>query len=109
MELVIAFIAAMGIPSAFMGFIVWLLKRSIDKREAKREEREENVDKLMIMMLQNTRACCELSKATACAVQRIPDAHCNGDMKAALERAEKMQNEEKEYLINQGVKHIFGD
>lgn len=104
-----AFIAAMGIPTTVMGLLVWWLKKGIDKREAKREEREANTEKLMIMMMQETRATNVLATATAKAVQRIPDAHCNGDMTSALETAAKIQNEEKDFLLDQGIKRIFGD
>lgn len=103
------FILAMGIPSAIMGFMVWWLKRYIDKRDAAAEERERDLEKLMLMIMQTSRANNVLAEATARAVQRIPDAHCNGDMTSALERASKIQQEEQEFLINKGVKHIFGD
>lgn len=113
-------IAALGIPTALMGFLVWLLKRHIDKRdreraeeeakrEAARQTREDNTQRLMLMIMQTSRATNVLAEATAKAVQRIPDARCNGDMKAALERAEQIQKEEQAFLIDQGVKHIFGD
>lgn len=109
MESVMTFIAAMGIPSAFMSLLVWWLKRHIDKKEAKRDEETKNIEKLMLMIMQDGRANNVLAIATAKAVQRIPDAHCNGDMTAALEEAAKIQKEEKEFLIDLGVKHIFGD
>lgn len=103
------FIIAMGIPSAIMGLMVWWLKRYIDKRDKKAEEREHDLEKLMLMIMQTSRANNVLAEATAKAVQRIPDAHCNGDMKSALERAERIQKEEQEFLIDKGIKHIFGD
>ena len=108
-EYVITFIAAMGIPSTIMGFLVWWLKKTIDKNEKKREERESVTEQLMLIIMKNSRATNVLAEATAKAVQRIPDAHCNGDMKAALEEAEAIQNEEKDFLFDQGIKHIFGD
>ena len=98
-----------GIPAAITGLMVWYLKRHIDKSEQKREEKESNTEKLMLLIMQTSRATNVLAEATARAVQRIPDAHCNGDMKAALEEAERIQNEEKAFLFDQGVKHIFGD
>lgn len=101
------FIAAMGIPSALTGLLVWWLKKYIDKNEKKREEREQNTERLMLLIMQNSRATNILAEATAKAVQRIPDAHCNGDMKAALELAAKIQKEEKDFLFDQGIKHIF--
>ena len=103
------FLVYMGIPTAITGLLVWWIKRHIDKREAKAEEREKNTEKLMLMIMQNSRSTLVLAEATAKAVQRIPDAHCNGDMTAALEQAAAIQKEEQKFLFDQGIKHIFGD
>lgn len=102
-------LALLGIPTAITGLLVWWLKRHIDKRDAKAEEREKNTERLMLMIMQTSRATNVLAEATAKAVQRIPDAHCNGDMTAALEQAARIQKEEQQFLFDQGVKHIFGD
>lgn len=104
MELLIS----MGIPTAITGLVVWWLKRYLDRVERAREEREKNTEKLMLMIMQNGKAAVVLAEATARAVQRIPDAHCNGDMKEALARAEKIQTEEQEFLNDHGIQHIFG-
>ncbi len=98
---------AAGIPSAITGFLFWLLKRNIDKNEAKREEKENNTEQLMLMLINTSRSTNVLAEATAKAVQRIPEAHCNGDMTAALAQAAKFQKEEQEFLTNQGIKNIF--
>ena len=103
------FILAMGIPSAVMGLMVWWLKRAIDKKDAERTERERNTEKLMMMIMQESRATHVLAEATAKAVQRIPDAKCNGDMTEALKKAAAIQKEEQQFLINQGIQHIFGN
>lgn len=103
------FLIAMGIPTAITGFMIWWLKRYIDKRDKKAEEREKNTEMLMLIIMKNSRATNVLAEATAKAVQRIPDAHCNGDMTAALDLAAKIQKEEKDFMFDQGIKHIFGD
>ena len=108
-DLIWAFIVAAGVPSAIMGFLVWFLKRHIDKKEKTREEREKNTETLMLLIMKETRATNILATATAKAVQRIPDAHCNGDMTDALRKAAEIQIEEKDFLFDQGIKHIFGD
>lgn len=104
-----AFMEEWGILGAIIGFLVWLLKKYIDDRISEREEREANMEKLMLMMMRTSRATNVLVEATAKAVQRIPDAHCNGDMTAALEKAAAIQKEEKDFMFDQGIKHIFGD
>ena len=114
------FLVIMGIPTAVTGFLVWWLEYRIKQRDAQkaeaerkekaeREEKEKNTETLMLMIMQTSRATNVLAKATAVAVSRIPDAHCNGDMKAALEKSDKIQQEEQAFLIDQGVKRIFGD
>lgn len=103
------FIIAMGIPTAITGMLVWWLKRYIDMRDKRAEEREKNTEELMLIIMRNSRATNILAEATARAVQRIPDAHCNGDMTAALDLAAKIQKEEKDFMFDQGIKHIFGD
>lgn len=100
---------AWGIPTAVTGLLVWWLKKQMDRQEAKREEREKNTEHLMLMMMKTSRATNVLAEATARAVQRIPDAQCNGDMTAALEAAEAIQKEEKDFMFDQGIKHIFND
>ncbi len=62
-----------------------------DAREAAREQNE-------VLLIQNTRAALALAEATAVAVQRIPDAHCNGDMHAALEYARKVKHAQKDFF-----------
>lgn len=108
-SLIFAFIAAMGIPSAITGIFVWRLKKHIDDRDAKLEEKEKNTERMILLIAQNSRATYALAEATAKAVQRIPDAKCNGDMEGALKRAKELQMEEKQFLIDQGIKRIFGE
>lgn len=108
-SLIVAFILTMGIPSAITGIAVWWLKKQMDKRDAKNEEKEKNTERMILLTAQNSRATYALVEATAIAVQRIPDAHCNGDMTAALKRAKELQMEEQQFLIDQGVKRIFGE
>lgn len=100
---------AWGIPSAIIGLVVWWFKRDLDKKEAQREAREKKTEKLIMMVVRTSQATNVLAEATARAVQRIPDAHCNGDMTSALQKAKVIQNEELEFLMDQGVQHIVGD
>lgn len=102
-ELLILF----GVPSAITGIGIWWIKRRIEHNEAKRQERESNLESLVLMMMQSTRSNNVGIAAIARAVQRIPDAHCNGDMDAALEKMEAAAKAEKDFLIEKGIKHIF--
>ncbi len=97
------FVTALGIPSAVMGLIVWRIKKRSDKREAEIEEREEAREKLLLMLVESVSASLALSEATARAVQRIPDAHCNGDMHEALDYAVSIKHKQRDFLSTQGV------
>lgn len=125
--------AICGIPSAvtvaIVGFFVWLLERSIVKREtaraaeeARREKarekeeaklgaervKQENSRKVFEKnLLASTNAALAVSEATARAVQRIPNTHCNGDMSGALEYAAKIKHEQRDFLAAQGIDNIF--
>lgn len=106
-DIIIAFVTAMSIPSAIMGVIVWKLERRIAKQEKDAEDREANREKLLLLVVQGTTASIALSEATAKAVQRIPDAHCNGDMKAALEYASDIKHQQKDFLAKQGIHALW--
>lgn len=107
-----------GLPVAITGFIFWFFKRYLTKRdndrarlEAEKEqkslERERHREKLILMLMQSTRTVAVLSEATARAVQRIPDAKCNGDMTKALEYVAKVQNQQKDFLMELGIHSIY--
>lgn len=109
----------MGLPTALTGFFFWLVQRKItaaererEKREAEREkkaeERERNRERLDIVLLQSTSAAIALGEATAKAVQRIPDAHCNGDMHSALDYASTVKHQQKDFLTSLGI-HALHD
>ena len=74
-----------------------------DKREAEREEAREEMS---IVTLEATTAAIALGEATARAVQRIPDAHCNGDMHKALEYASEVKHRQQNFLLKKGVKYV---
>lgn len=115
---VAAIIVAAGIPSAITGFCFWLIEQSFqkraDKEKAEREQRQKEVDaredareKNELCIINCVNAALALGEATARAVQRIPDAHCNGDMHAALEYAQKVKHEQKDFLNEQALKQII--
>lgn len=108
MELTIAqLIAVFGIPTAITGIAVWFMKRRVERNEAKSKEHESNLEALVLMMMQTSRANTVGITAIAKAVQRIPDAHCNGDMTEALAEMEAIQKKEQQFIIDKGIKYIF--
>ena len=106
-QMVLAFVAAMGIPSAIMGLIIWRLERRIDKREKEQAAQEQGQKDLFVLVVQGTNAAIALGEATARAVQRIPDAHCNGDMHDAMDYAADIKRKQKDFLTRQGVSSLM--
>lgn len=111
-------VAMLGIPTAVTGFCFWLLEFRIQKRDKQREqteiknrkeeqEREKAREDLQLLAIQSTNAAIALAEATAKAVQRIPDAQCNGDMHAALDYAAKVKHEQKDFLTKKGIQAIL--
>ena len=98
-----------AIPSSITGLFVWWVKKKLDQQEERQLEREKNQEKLMVMMMNSTKANSIGIQAVARAVQRIPDAHANGDIDSAIEEMDKLQKEENKFLTEQGVKHILND
>lgn len=109
---------AMSIPSSITGFCFWLLERQINKREEKdkeerkkrqllQDEREEAREKHMLYLVKSVSASIALGEATARAVQRIPDANCNGDMHSALEYAQQVKHEQKDFINENVIKNLF--
>ena len=113
-------LAALGLPSALTGFFIRRMEKRLDKREAQRkkeqealeakaEAREKKREQLELVLIQSTSAAIALGEATARAVQRIPDAHCNGDMHHALEYAAKVKHDQKDFLMGLGVHALHDD
>lgn len=91
-----------------MGLIVWRLEKKIAKRDKAREEKEAAHEELLLNLAQSSWAAIALGEATAKAVQRIPDAHCNGDMHEALDYAKSVKHKQKDFLAKQGI-HALND
>ena len=100
-------LVAFGVPSAITGLAIWHIQRKIAKLEAKREEHERNIETLILYQVKMNKANYILSTATAKAVQRIPEAKCNGDMRAALEEAQKIEEQERNFITEKGISSIF--
>ena len=100
-------ITLLGIPTAITAFCSWVLQRRITRREAAQDKREAAREKNEVLLIKSIGAAIALSEATAKAVQRIPDAHCNGDMHAALEYATDIKHKQKDFLTEQGIQALW--
>ena len=100
-------IAALGLPSVITGFAVWYLKKYLDRRDKRNEEKERAHTELECAVIESVNASLALAEATASAVARIPDAHCNGDMHEAMAYAREVKRRQKELLMRMGISAVF--
>lgn len=82
-------------------------RRKARKEREAEEQQQRTYEELMVLLIQGNWAAIALGEATARAVQRIPDAHCNGDMHAALKYATDIKNQQKEFLAKLGIHAVL--
>ena len=96
----------MGTPSAVTGLAVWSLKKWLDKRDKRIDAQERARTALETAIVESVNASLALGEATANAVARIPDAHCNGDMHEALDYARGVKHKQRELLTKLGIQSL---
>lgn len=83
-------------------------ERKKDKQEREQLAQQQKLqEQLMLQLIRGNWAAIALGEATARAVQRIPDAKCNGDMHAALDYVSQVKHEQKEFLAERGIHSIL--
>ena len=107
MEALKIILTAAAIPSAVVAFCFWLLQRRITKNEERAEEKAKQQERLQIIIHDSVNGSIRLSEATARAVQRIPNARCNGDMHAALDDIERTRQRQQRLITEAGIHDIL--
>ena len=107
MDMLVTVLVAAGIPSAITSFGIGWLNRKLTKRQEEEECKEKARRKNEAIVIEGVMAAITLGEATAKAVQRIPDAHCNGDMHAALDYATEVKNRHRDFIREQGVDALY--
>ena len=93
--------AAWGVPSAIAATVIGVMFRRIedrmdDEKKARRQFEQFQVKGLMATM--------KLGEANATALQ---NGKCNGETHAALNYVKEVKRQEREFLMAQGIEHIF--
>jgi hypothetical protein len=76
----------------------------MDKEEEARKDREEARRKYEVFQVKTLTAVTALSKANAIALK---NGKCNGETSAALAYLEQVKHEQREFLTEQGIDHLF--
>lgn len=98
-ETIVQLLIAASLPSAIVSIFLKRFEKRQDEKDKVRTKHE-------YLVLKSVNASLALGEATAEAVQRIPDAHCNGDMHRALDYAKQVKHEQKDFLNEQAIKQI---
>lgn len=93
-----------AIPSFVSGFGLYLISKTMTAHQTTQEKRESDRIEGETHVLKTLMDTAEATKAIATAIQRIPDAHCNGDMKAAIKKMDASIASQREFLRKQAVK-----
>lgn len=92
-----SFLLAIGVPSAIFGIMMKRFEQRMDaEKKARRDFEQFQVEGLCATM--------KVCEANAIALQ---NGKCNGETHAALEYMRKVKHDQREFLINQGIDHIF--
>lgn len=103
MEPILINILCAAIPSLVSGVGLSVISSNLRKHQENQMKQEADHIKSEQHVLNTLIATAEGTEAIAKAVQRIPDAHCNGDMKAAIAKVEKSLSSQRDFLREKAV------
>lgn len=99
----VLWVQALGVPSLMATLVIVGVQRALKKRDNQEKEREKARQENNVLLIRMVGASIALGEATAHAVQF---GHPNGDMEAALEYAQRVKHEQKDFLTEQAQKNI---
>lgn len=119
-EVFVAVLAEASVLSSLFGLFIWNWQRKITRRDKARdeaeaarakaqEEKEKAREELDLNMVRSFSGLFAVVEAIAEGVQRIPDAHCNGEMTKALEYSKKVKHDLRGFLEKQGIHALHED
>lgn len=96
-----------GVPGAVMALLLWYynekkLEKRFKQRDSEMAAKEAAQKEFWLLLVQSNNAAISLAEATAKAMQRIHEANCNGDMKAALAYSTEIKHKQKEISCETG-------
>ena len=99
---------AVGLPSALVTAVVGLffrrVEKKIDHRQQEQAGQEEARKEFELFQVKMLTAVIKLCEANAIALQ---NGKCNGETHAALDYLKKIKHEQRDFLIKEGVDHLF--
>lgn len=104
MEILWSVLIALGLPSAIVGIFCRRIEKRMDEEKREREKLEIARRKYEIFQVKTLTAVTALSKANAIALK---NGKCNGETKAALAYLNEVKHDQRDFLTEQGIEHLF--
>lgn len=104
--IVVAIVLAAGVPSAIFSSFIKGIEKKLDEARNEQMSHEQKRLEHEIMLIDMTMASLDLAEVTAEAVQRIPNANCNGEMSTALQGAKAIQTKYRDFVKLQAVQSL---
>lgn len=92
--------------TAVVGILVSRLNRRIEESDKEKERKDQAKLEHTALMVHLTMASLSLGITTAEAIQRIPDANCNGEMHEALSFAKEAKREYRDFQQRQTAERL---
>lgn len=101
MDTIWTILLAIGLPSAIVGGVVGFFFHRIEKKMDKEKEARRRYE---LFQVKTQAATISLCKANAIALK---NGKCNGETSAALAYLDKVKHEQRDFLTEQGIDHLF--
>jgi len=99
-----AILIAMGVPTSVTALGLWCIQNAMKINEKKREEHEKKKERCEILLIQSVSASISLGEACAIALR---DGKTNGETKAALAYAQRIKDEQRDFLTAVAAANII--
>lgn len=94
-------LVAIGLPTAVVSTLVGIMFRRIEKKMDSEKQARKDFEMFQVKSLTATMGLCE---ANAIALQ---NGKCNGETHKALAYMQEVKREQRNFLIDKGIEHIF--
>lgn len=105
-----ALLLAIGLPSATLstlfGYFLHRIKKRQDEHDKEQKRREERREKFELLQIKGILSAMALGEATTMALK---NGHTNGETEKALAYEESVKHEIRDFMTEQGIKHIVDE
>ena len=102
--IIVSVLGSLGISGALFGFIFRRIEKKLDSHDAERNQIAKDRREFEQFELKTLLAVTALCEANSHALQ---NGKCNGETHKALAYLDEVKHEQQDFLLRQGVNHLF--